>query len=223
MRNHTVHSYEKELNSLNKLLIEMAGLARDMLVIASKSISQPGDDFIQIAKRTDRKINELDMQIEQQAIAILALRQPMAIDLRQAVSALKLAVIMERVGDLAKNTAKRTSRVETSINLAWKDEIQKMINIILGMFENVITAFETQDKEVARSVWVKDAEVDAIYSQLMDVIQQEMANTQQGIQSLVQMIFALKNIERIGDYVTKIAKIIFYILSGEKAPSNMKA
>ena len=121
MAKHIVNSYDQELSLLTEAIVSMGMLVKDLLMLANKSLQNAPDNFCEQATSTDKIINQYDLEIEQQAISILALRQPMAIDLRQAVSALKLAVIMERMGDLAKNVTKRAAQINTNIS----DDIKK--------------------------------------------------------------------------------------------------
>jgi phosphate transport system protein len=193
----------------------MGLLVRDMISLAEKSFSEIGTSFVEIAEATDKKVNNYDYEIETQALTILALRQPMAVDLRQVISAFKVAVILERMGDLSKNTTKRASMITTKMPDAISIKIKKMFQIIINMLELALEAFQNSDKAKALMVCEFDGEVDEIYALLMNKLQEEMVTDLKNIPSSMQIIFAIKNIERIGDYVTKFAKIIYYIVSGE--------
>ncbi len=216
MANHIVNSYDKELNILTDAIVNMGSLVKDLLNLANKSLHEVDIDYVELAKSTDKKINNYDLEIEQQATNILALRQPMAIDLRQAISALKLAVIMERMGDLAKNVTKRSRRIESSLREDFKSDINNMTVLISSMLEDVLEAFKKNDDVIACSIPERDKPVDMIYTGLMDKLETDMLDNPSHIKSNIQIIFAIKNIERIGDYVTKIAKITHYIITGEK-------
>jgi len=216
LTNHIVNSYDKELERITKLVVEMGLLVRDLLHIAEQSLRDPEADLLPLARATDKKVNALDTEIERQATAILALRQPMAIDLRMAISALRIAVIMERMGDLAKNTVKRRAKMTMPLSENITRQVSAMITIIASMMEHALTAFQEKNTQQAYEVVLRDGEVDIIYHQLMDELQQDLLNFPQAALSILQVIFAVRNIERIGDYTSKTANMVHYILAGEK-------
>lgn len=223
MGSHIVHSYDEELEHITRLVVDMGLLVRDLVQIAEQSLGEHATDFVMIAKATDKKVNHLDVEIERQATALLALRQPMAIDLRMAISALKIAVIMERMGDLAKNTVKRSSKMHVPVTAEASRKITQMTHIIVSMLEEVLTAFQEKNVDKAQAVIMRDEEVDTIYRELMADLQQTMIQHPQAVPSIMQEIFAVKNIERIGDYISKTANIVHYIVSGEKIGKALKA
>ncbi|MFV9875577.1 MAG: phosphate signaling complex protein PhoU [Rickettsiales endosymbiont of Dermacentor nuttalli] len=216
MSQHIVNSYDQELSALISAIINMGGLVKELLEIAGKSLHELDKNFIEIANITDQKINKYDSEIEYRATVLLALRQPMAIDLRQVVSALKLAVIMERMGDLAKNVAKRATRMDMEISSDILDNIDQMIAIIVTMLEDVMIAFKMHDDNKALDVAERDRNVDKIYYDLMNKLINDNLKLSSNTSSMMQLIFVVKNVERIGDYVTKIAKITHYIITGER-------
>lgn len=222
MINHTVNSYDKDLDSLGNAIIDMGKLVIEMLSIAKLALTDTMHEYVDQAKFTDKKINNYDIEIERKAIALIALRQPMAIDLRLVISAIKLAVIMERMGDLAKNTVKRSAKIGMSLPKDIEEQTVKMIDIIVDMLENVLTAFKDKDDEAALDICKYDEEVDDIYHALTLEIEKQMSVHSNKIDAYMQMIMSIKNIERIGDYVTKFAKILHYIVCGEMAIKNAK-
>lgn len=213
---HIVNSYDQELSALVNAIINMGELVKELVEIAGKSLQELDKSFIDIANITDQKINKYDSEIEHRATVLLALRQPMAIDLRQVVSALKLAVIMERMGDLAKNIAKRASKINIEISSDILEDIDQMIAIIVTMLKDVVIAFKMHDDNKALNVAERDRNVDKIYYGLMDKLINNQLKLSSNTASMMQLIFVVKNIERIGDYVTKIAKITHYIITGER-------
>ncbi|AIL64887.1 Phosphate transport system protein PhoU [Rickettsiales bacterium Ac37b] len=216
MSQHIVNSYDQELSALVNAIINMGELVKELVEIAGKSLQELDKSFIDIANITDQKINKYDSEIEHRATVLLALRQPMAIDLRQVVSALKLAVIMERMGDLAKNIAKRASKINIEISSDILEDIDQMIAIIVTMLKDVVIAFKMHDDNKALNVAERDRNVDKIYYGLMDKLINNQLKLSSNTASMMQLIFVVKNIERIGDYVTKIAKITHYIITGER-------
>jgi phosphate transport system protein len=225
MESHTVHSYDEDLASISTSVVRMGRLVDDLLGLAGDallaSLGQKLDnpkDLTDIAIETDRKVNSFDHTIEADAMAMLALRQPMAIDLRRVVSALRIAVILERMGDLAKNTVRRTENVHTPLPVNSLQAIQSMFAIVKRMLEETLEAFTRKDLEMVTAVCVRDHEVDALYASLMQTLEAQMRQHPEAIAELLQVSFALKNIERFADYVTKFAKIVYYISTGERAP-----
>jgi phosphate transport system protein len=214
--NHIVHSYDQELNLLTEAIVNMGLLVKDLLNLANDSLQDPTKSLVEQAKSTDKIINNYNLEIEQQAINLLALRQPMAIDLRQAISALKLAVIMERMGDLAKSVTTRAVKITITIPEAIKNDIDQMTSLINAMLADVIEAFRSQDDDIAFSIPRRDKEVDNIYTNLMDKLESDMVENTHHVKSDIQLIYAIKNFERIGDYVAKIARITHYIITGER-------
>ena len=222
MNSHIVHSYDEELEHITGLVVKMGLLVRDLVRVAEKSLKDHDTDYVLLAKSTDKKVNSLDSDIEKHATTIIALRQPMAIDLRLAISALKIAVMMERMGDLAKNTVKRASRMHIPPSPAVISNISQMADMIATMLEDTMVAFEERDLEKAHAIMMRDDEVDIIYRQMIADLQQDMIQNPSAIPSTMQVVFAVKNIERIGDYVSKIANIIHYIVSGERLTKALR-
>jgi phosphate transport system protein len=215
MENHIVNSYDKELNKLRNSVINMASLVKDLLMIAAHALQDTEKSFTQLANSTDSKINHFDAEIERLATYVLALRQPMAIDLRQVISALKLAVILERMGDLAK---KVTHRVEF-LSIKSDDKIILMIlqttKELERLLGEVIAAYEKLDNDLAIKVSKQDSLIDQYYSKIMNSLESEMTLKSDQAHSLINLLLAARNLERIGDYVTKIAAITSYIVTGE--------
>lgn len=222
MRKHIVHSYDRKLDLIASQVVEMGQQVSELLQMAGKALETRDKVLVEEAKAMDKKVNAFDVQIEQEATAVIALRQPMAIDLRLSVSALKIAVIMERMGDLAKGAVKRAVRITDPVAETSLHHVSQMVTIIGAMLEEVLVAFQQKDEAKAQEVVMRDGEVDLIYRQVMQDIQAEMIANPAAIPSYMQYIFAIKNIERIGDYVTKTAKIVHYIVTGERAPKNLK-
>lgn len=220
MSYHIVGSYDHELASLTSAIITMGLLVEELLDIAAKSLKDNDQNYFELAQQVDNKINNHNQIIEQQAINILALRQPVAIDLRQAVSALRITVIMERMGDLAKGITKRAIKINIKTELNIEVKITQLIQAVKVMLNNTLRAFAKSDQLLAISLLKDDLIVDKLYSILIHDLEQIMINHTEAIYSLMQLSFALKNIERIGDHLTKIGKIIYYIATGNRFNEN---
>jgi phosphate transport system protein len=216
MSSHTVESYDKDLSKLRSNIIDMAILVRDMIIIADKSLQEKNESFAEIAKATDEKINRFDSEIETRATNILALRQPMAIDLRESIAALKLAVILERMGDLAKHISNRVEKVSLSIDKESLGQIHKMSEINIYRIINAIKAYKNSDVHLAKEIFIKDKEVDHIYTELMLKLEQDIMKNPNNTKLIIQIIYAIKNLERIGDYISKVVTLVNYIITGER-------
>ncbi|MBL0318723.1 MAG: phosphate signaling complex protein PhoU [Alphaproteobacteria bacterium] len=222
MSNHTVSTYDQELNKLRGSIVQMAKLVLEIIEMSRQSIERTFINFTDKTAELDKEINQLDVIIEKHATSLLALRQPMAIDLRLITISLKLATILERMGDIAKNIAKRANRIsekEKDISLFSNEVItyfDKIAVVVENMISEVILAFEHLDQEAAVAVWKRDDDVDAHYHQLFLAIQKEMISDPRKIEQAVQVMFAAKNFERLGDYAANFAKAVYYIASGKR-------
>lgn len=217
MENHTVHSYDSELNQLRSSVVSMASLVKDLMDIAKQAIENPDKSFVEIADKTDQKINFFDEQIEYLAIHVIALRQPMAIDLRQVIAALKLAVILERMGDLAKKISYRTEYLPITL----KDELISLMNIMIlnleRLMNDVIKAYSKLDEDLAKKIVKEDDLIDEYYYKLIEFLEQEIENMPSETKHFLGILLVVRNLERIGDYISKIANITLYIITGKSS------
>ena len=215
MNQHIVQSYDKELHKLTKSIIEMGELVNKMLLIQYNAVDKPSTAYASEAEALDTKINKYDLEIEQQATILIATRQPLAIDLRQITSAIKIAVILERMGDLSKNVTRRVSMVSNTLHKDLLEDINKMTETLIAMLVKILNAIKVLDLNSALDVIEKDAYIDALYSTLINKLSSVVVSDQEITQSMMQLIIAIKNIERMGDYIAKLAKILYYIVTGD--------
>ncbi|MBN9542225.1 MAG: phosphate signaling complex protein PhoU [Alphaproteobacteria bacterium] len=223
MSKHTVKSYDAELESLRSSLIEMLGHASQEVDISLKCWHTPDVSFVAEARELDKKVNAIDQQIEQKATSLLALRQPMGIDLRMIVSALKLVVLIERIGDLAKNTAKRACNYNDPVDSDLKEEFTTIINKILQMSVSTENLLKLEEVDTnCQAAFDFDDEIDILTKLLIQKTTAKISATQDKllIEIYLNFIFAIKNIERIGDCLTKIARIMYYIKTGDRMPKH---
>jgi phosphate transport system protein len=218
---HTVKSYDKEFEKINNYVIEMGNLVKKILIMANDSMIKSDANYSNIAVDTDKNINMLDDQIESSSITMLALRQPMAIDLRKIVGALKIAVIMERMGDLTKHICTRLGDLNFTISPKNKELIEEMRDLSISMLDDAITSVVELDIQKSHDAYVKDIKIDKIYADLMNNLQNEIIDNPSSTKPTMQIIFAVKNLERFADYITKIATIANYIITGEKKISGL--
>lgn len=221
MTKHTVRSYDKDFNILRDGIIEMLNLVKDVILVAKKSLNEKNDELVNIADEIDAKINILDIEIEEKAISIIALRQPMAIDLREAIASLKMAVILERIGDLAKHIPHRVSHFVEIDNDDNKAKIEEMFSLNIFMIENLIESYKFMDTNIAYSVFQTDEEVDKIYAALMSSLESEIELNSKQSRNNLKMIYVTKNLERICDYLAKLASLVNYIITGSRNISKL--
>jgi phosphate transport system protein len=222
LNNHTLSSYDRQLRQLTESILQMGHLVRDMLSDALKAMVERDLTAVEHAVATDKQINALDQTVEQQATVVLALQNPMAVDLRFVTSALRIAGELERAGDLAKNIAKRAVKMEKyAIPEKVVQALRQIAERVISMLEDALSAVESRNPEKAVRVWSQDDAVDDLYHDILDAMQAEMTKDPQNILACTHVVFAAKNFERIADYATSLAKTVYYVTSGE--PPNKEA
>lgn len=189
---------------------------QDLVIAAKKSFRQRDEGKVADAKLADKHINELDLMIEEEATVVLALQNPMAIDLRFVIAIIKITGMLEHAGDLAKNTVKRSVRMGDFAPEAAIVKLEKMADIIVEMLDGALTAFAEKNTQKAAIIWRRDKEIDALYRELVEMMQKEMASASANIIPCTQVVFSAKNLERLGDYTTNLAKIVYYVTAGKR-------
>ncbi|GGB51331.1 phosphate transport system regulatory protein PhoU [Roseibium aquae] len=217
MAEHTVKAYDDELTALAGRIAEMGGLAESTV---NDAVAALMTQDLELARRTieqDGRLDELLQEIEMRIIELIARRQPMGKDLREVVSAGRIANDLERVGDLAKNVAKRVIAIDsglTSKKLAIG--VEHITELALNQMKRVLDAYTRQDAKAAAEVRENDAEVDAIYTSLFRELLTYMMEDPRNITQCAHLLFCAKNIERIGDHATNIAENVYYMVTGER-------
>ena len=215
MNEHIVRSYEEELNSLAAECVRMGGLTEAQVADAVSAVVKRNQDLAAVVVSRDDKLDEAERDIERKTIRLIALRQPVADDLRRAVAAMKVANNLERCGDLAKNIAKRTLVIVESDPLTpLTRSIERMGKLVLGRLSSVLDAYSRSDLERALAVWSQDDEVDEHYNSLFRELLTYMMGDPRTITACAHMLFVAKNLERIGDHATNIAEIVHYQITG---------
>lgn len=212
---HIVKSFEDELKGLDRLIAEMGGLAEANLGAAVEAMARRDVDAAMEIKSADKKVDALEREVDDYAIRILALRQPMANDLRMVIVALKTASVIERIGDYAKNIAKRTRVLAQCPQLDAVRSVQRMTGLVQDMVRDVLDAYVARDADKANDVRVRDQEVDDLYTSLFRELLTYMMEDPRNITACTHMMFITKNIERIGDHATNIAEHVHYLVHGE--------
>lgn len=212
---HTVRSYEEELSLLNNKIAKMGGLTEKVLGQSFEALDRRDPDLAASTISMDDEIDQLQREIEEQTVVMIARRQPMAYDLRQIMAALRISGDLERIGDLGKNIAKRAVAVVTEqqpkqLMLGLKH----MGELSLNQLKEVLDAFIERDAERALSVWYNDEEIDAMYNSLFRELLTYMMEDPRNIGLCTHLLFGAKNIERVGDHATNIAETVYYLVHG---------
>jgi phosphate transport system protein len=216
MADHIVSSYDAELQDLRRTISEMGGIAEKMLADAITALVRGDTALAQAVIAIDPRLDALQRAIEERAILTLVRRQPMAVDLRETVSAIRISGDLERIGDLAKNIAKRV----TAISGQFQPQkivagIQHMSDLAFGQLKDVLDAYAQKQDEAAMDVWRRDGAIDALYTSLFRELLTYMMEDPRNIAFCTHLLFAAKNIERIGDHTTNIAETVHYLVTGE--------
>ena len=212
---HIVKSYAQELDHLRNLLTEMGGLVESQVALATEAIVTGDTARADRAVDQDREVDALERNAEQLVIRMLALRQPMASDLRQIVAALKITAAMERIGDYAKNVAKRSivlSQFHTPFALTGLAAMSRLVQENLRL---VIDSVSENDAAKAVQVWQSDQAIDDLYNSIFRELVTYMMEDARSITPCTHLLFIAKNLERIGDHATNIAETVHYAVTGE--------
>jgi len=211
---HTIKAFDAELDTLRGTICEMGGLAEAAIQDAMEALVRRDHEAAGKVVERDKRIDELEGQIERQAVQIIALRAPMADDLREVVAALKIAGIVERIGDYAKNIAKRVPSVEDS-KIRPLSLLPEMARIAAEMLRDVLDAFAARDSAKAAAVCERDAAVDDFYNSIFRSLLTHMMENPHNITPATHLLFVAKNLERIGDHATNIAEMVYFAATGQ--------
>ena len=215
---HIVKSYEQELKRLRDLISEMGGIVESQVATAAQAVAESDEAAAMRVVEDDPKVDALEHEVEQFVIRLLALRQPMAVDLRQIVAALKITGDLERIGDYAANVAKR-SVVLGQYSMPFSlSGIANMARLVQANLKNIIDAAGDGDAERAIEVWNSDEAIDDIYNAIFRELITYMMEDPRNITPCTHLLFIAKNLERIGDHATNIAENVHYAVTGEVMP-----
>ncbi len=212
---HIVTSYEEELESLKNDIARMGGLAEKLLGQSIDALERRDPNLAEATITSDRFIDKLERDIEEQAILMIARRQPMALDLRQIMTAIRISSDLERIGDLGKNIAKRALAVANENHpKPLITGLKHMGELALAQLKDVLDAYSGRDADKALKVWRCDEEIDAMYNSLFRELLTYMMEDPRNIGLCTHLLFGAKNIERIGDHATNIAETVYYLVHG---------
>ena len=212
---HIVKSFDDQLEELRRTIVRMGGMVEAELSGAVEALVRRDSDMAQRIIESDKEVDALEQQVDELAIRLLALRQPMAIDLREVLCALKISTDLERIGDYACNIAKRAMALSQMRPVRPMRSPKRMAQLVQSQIKKVIDAYVERDLEKALEVWRGDEEVDEMYTSLFRELLTYMMEDPRDITPGTHLLFVARNIERIGDHATNIAEYINYLISGE--------
>ncbi|NDH60800.1 MAG: phosphate transport system regulatory protein PhoU [Alphaproteobacteria bacterium] len=215
MAEHTLKRFDEELERLSATISEMGGLAESQLAQALVALRERDTESAERVIAGDARIDALDIAVQEQTVKLLALRQPMAVDLRVILSSIKIAAALERIADYAKNTAKRSIVLaQGTPPVAAVNGIDRLGRLVRTALKDVLDAFAHGDVVKAHDVWERDEEIDQVYTGLFRELLTYMMEDPRTITACTHLLFMAKNIERAGDHVTNIAELVSFRATG---------
>ena len=216
MTEHIVKAFDADLGDLRRRIAEMGGMAEKMLADATEALLRRDPAAAQAVIAADRRLDALQRDIEERAILTIARRQPLAVDLREIISAIRIAGDVERIGDLAKNIGKRVVAISSQFQpQKIVHGVQNMSDLAQGQLKDVLDAYTQHNVEMALDVWRRDGAIDALYTSLFREFLTYMMEDPRNISFCTHLLFCAKNIERIGDHTTNVAETIHYLVTGQ--------
>ena len=215
MTEHTAKAFDTDLQELTRKVAEMGGLAEREVADAIQALTKRDTELASRVVASDPEIDRLQHEIEEKAILTIARRQPMAVDLREVVGALRLSNDFERIGDLAKNIAKRVSALPGDFHPQKLIRgVEHMSSLVIGQLKHVLDAYAARDVPAALVVWNADEQIDAMCTSLFRELLTYMMEDPRHISFCIHLMFCAKNIERMGDHATNIAETVYYMIEG---------
>lgn len=208
----TLRHFDQELDDLRELLLRMAGRAEEQMRAGLTAVKRLDAQAAQQTILADRDVDALELEIEEQAINLLARRQPMAGDLRTLVAVLKISNDLERVGDHAVNIAQCAKRLAEAFPMSQPSELDQMADLATGMLRDAITAFIDRDVALARNVCMRDEEVDRYNDTVFRLMLSRMAENNNTVIPALQMMLVARNLERVADLATNLGEDVIYIV-----------
>ena len=215
MSDHIAKAYDNDISALKTQLAEMGGIAEEQLASAIQALIRRDTALADKVIRGDELLDELERRIEEKAILTIAKRQPMAHDLREIIVAIRVSSDIERIGDLAKNTAKRTHAISEALPRNLSSGLTRMGKMAQTQLNQVLNAYAKRDDEMGLAVWRADEDLDALYNSIFRELLTYMMEDPRKIGECTHLLFGAKNLERIGDHTTNIAENIHYLIHGK--------
>lgn len=213
---HTVKAFDQDIKQLRALISQMGGLAEQAIHDAMKALQRGDTALAEEVRKKDKAIDAIESEVEKLVVRLIALRAPMADDLREVIAALKIAAVVERIGDYAKNIAKRVPLIHTE----GEDRIEAlsllpaMAQMASDMVHDVLDAFASRDAETAAQICVRDNALDDFYDAIFRTLVTFMVENPRTVSQVAHLLFVAKNIERIGDHATNVAEMVYFAATG---------
>ena len=220
MSEHIVSSYEGQLKTLHTTVLKMGALCESQFSNSIIALVKKDEELVDKIIGKDERIDELEKKIDDQVVNLITLRQPMAIDLRETVSAMRIAAELERIGDLAKNIVKRVKYIKVDLNNEDFSLIKTAAELVQNNLKKTLDSYSKKDEQLALSVWNSDKEIDVIINKLLEDFLNSMKKEKKNIESLTHLLFVAKNIERVGDHSTNICEYVYFLIKGEEIKGN---
>jgi phosphate transport system protein len=213
---HILKAFDTDLQDLRRRISEMGGIAEKMLVDGITALVRKDTALAQSVISADGRLDILQREVEEHAILMIARRQPLAVDLRETISVIRVSGDVERIGDLAKNIAKRALAISGQFQPQKAVAgLEHMSDLAMGQLKDVLDAYAERDDAKALDVWRRDGQIDALYTSLFRELLTYMMEDPRNISFCTHLLFVAKNVERIGDHTTNVAETIHYLVTGE--------
>ena len=222
MPEHTVKAFDQDIGRLRGLISQMGGLAEQAIDRAMRALQRGDLELAKRVRRDDKQIDAIEAEVERLAVRIIALRAPMANDLREVVAALKIAAVVERIGDYAKNIAKRVPMIESEHRIEPISVIQAMARMAAEMVHDVLNAFAARDAAAAVEICERDKAVDDFYDSIFRTLVTHMVENPKTISEVAHLLFVAKNLERVGDHATNVAEMVYFAATGTQMADREK-
>ena len=213
---HTVKAFDQDIGQLRGLISQMGGLAEAAIGHAMTALQRGDLELAERIRQDDRRIDAIEADVERTAVRIIALRAPLANDLREVVAALKIAAVVERIGDYAKNIAKRVPQIEGEHRIEPLSTIPAMARIAAAMVHDALDAFAARDAAAAIEIVRRDRTLDDFYDSIFRTLVTYMVENPKTISQCAHLLFVAKNLERIGDHATNVAEMVHFAATGNQ-------
>ncbi|HEU5482118.1 MAG TPA: phosphate signaling complex protein PhoU [Sphingomicrobium sp.] len=222
VREHTLKAFDQDLDRLRGMISQMGGLAEHAIGEAMRCLIQRDVEGASRIVEDDKKLDALEIETERRVVQLIALRAPMAGDLRDAVAALKISGVVERIGDYAKNIARRVPQLESAAQIEPVSLLPEMARIATQMVHDVLNAFVNRDAEAAVQVAERDNALDDFYDSIFRALLTFMMEKPNNIGQATHLLFVAKNLERVGDHATNIAEMVYYAATGRQMAERLE-
>lgn len=214
---HTVKAFDQDIGQLRALISQMGGLAEQAIYDAMKALSRGDTALARTVRQKDKQIDAIEAELEKLIVRVIALRAPMADDLREVIAALKIAAVIERIGDYAKNIAKRVPMIhaEGEERIEAVSLLPAMGQLAADMVHDALDAFSARDADAAREVCARDNALDDFYDSIFRTLVTFMVENPRTISQVAHLLFVAKNLERIGDHATNVAEMVYFAATGQ--------